>query len=120
MSIWTASCLFYGIYAVVDELSIALIIQPLAYGRKVVCGISLIFLTIDILGFGLSALSLAFNPPPFDIFAALYYLSAITQENNTISNEKLVITIDDRNNNNYSNEELQITIDDRSNNSHSS
>ncbi|RIB18829.1 PQ loop repeat-domain-containing protein [Gigaspora rosea] len=48
------------------------------YRRKIVCGISLIFLAIDMLGAAFSALCLAFNPPPFDAYAASFYFAIFT------------------------------------------
>ncbi|CAG8536899.1 35597_t:CDS:2 [Gigaspora margarita] len=87
------------------------------YRRKAVCGISLIFLSIDMLGFALSALSLAFNPPPYNLSAALYYFSAIALDLiiiilyyflNILRKKKDLEHNDGQVNNNYSNEELQI------------
>ncbi|CAG8614042.1 9287_t:CDS:2 [Gigaspora margarita] len=49
-------------------------------GRKIVCGISLIFLAIEMLGAAFSALSLAFNPPPFNTYAALLYFAMFTMD----------------------------------------
>ncbi|RIB19431.1 PQ loop repeat-domain-containing protein [Gigaspora rosea] len=163
MLIWAMACLFYAIYAMVSELSIVLIIQPVIFGllclicdiqymyydnskfirnktktgllffviciiwagfqsicvlgirlaekknidwpktvsgiiptilsfigyvpqyyeiycRKIVCGISLIFLAIEMLGAAFSVLSLAFNPPPFNTYAALLYFAMFTMD----------------------------------------
>ncbi|RIB00424.1 hypothetical protein C2G38_2129918 [Gigaspora rosea] len=157
MLLWTVSCLFYGIYTIVAELSIPLMIQPVLFGllsltcyiqclyydnpmffrkktktifiyisfciiwaviqtacvfgiwiadeknikwpkevtgiiapififigyvpqiyeiirKKVVRGISLIFLAVDFSGGIFSTLSLVFRPPPFDGFAAACYI----------------------------------------------
>ncbi|GBC08188.1 hypothetical protein RclHR1_07960004 [Rhizophagus clarus] len=48
------------------------------YQLKRVIGISLIFMSLDILGGLFSLLSLVFRPPPFDILASFTYLSVVT------------------------------------------
>ncbi|CAG8483582.1 9100_t:CDS:10 [Acaulospora morrowiae] len=45
------------------------------YRKGLVCGISLLFMTIDILGAIFSTISLAFRPPPFDTLASVCYIS---------------------------------------------
>ncbi|POY71519.1 hypothetical protein BMF94_5440 [Rhodotorula taiwanensis] len=47
---------------------------------KAVVGISLVFLTIDLLGGVWSLLSLVFSPPPFDPLAAVSYSSVVVLE----------------------------------------
>lgn len=48
--------------------------------RTAVVGISLVFLTIDLLGGVWSLLSLVFSPPPFDPLAAVSYSSVVVLE----------------------------------------
>ncbi|KAF0558427.1 PQ-loop-domain-containing protein [Gigaspora margarita] len=122
MLIWAMSCLFYAVYAVVAEISIVLIIQQMIFGRKIVCGISLIFLAIDMLGASLNTLCLAFNAPPFDAYATslyfaiftldliifiLYYLLNWMHKKNFINNNNGI-------DNNLNNDEIvEIIIDDK-------
>ncbi|CAH1767333.1 5416_t:CDS:2 [Entrophospora sp. SA101] len=47
------------------------------YRIKLVRGVSLIFLTIDMLGSVFSIVSLVFRPPPFDLLASFTYVSVL-------------------------------------------
>ncbi|CAG8782717.1 2256_t:CDS:2 [Cetraspora pellucida] len=90
------------------------------YRIKLVRGISLIFLVIDILGAAFSATSLVFSPPPFDILAASVYLIVVMLNSVIIILYYILNWIHRKNSNEYnddkSNDHINIPSNNLSNN----
>ncbi|CAE6484962.1 unnamed protein product [Rhizoctonia solani] len=97
MFIWALSAWFLGVYAIVQNISIPIILQPQLFGalaalswiqacllpqyweiwkRKEVVGVSMLFMSVDMLGGVFSVLSLVFQAQ-FDAVAAVSYVLVV-------------------------------------------